>query len=209
MKNLLYKELKLVVMPVNYIFLLFGAMFLIPKYPYMVAYFYTTLAIFFIFLNARENNDAMFSSLLPIRKSDIVLARCLTVAFWEILQIVISIPFALVSNRINDNFFLSSNVAFFGISLGMFALFNAIYIPSYYKTGYKIGFFVPCIATFAYMIVFESLAHFPVIGDYLCSVTAEGQLAQLPVLAAGIIVFFGGMVLTCRVSSRRFERVNL
>ena len=89
MKNLISKELKLALHPTNIIFLAFGIMLLIPSYPYYVAFFYVCLGIFFLFLNGRENNDVFFTTTLPVKKSDVVKARCITVALIETVTIII------------------------------------------------------------------------------------------------------------------------
>ena len=57
MKSLLYKEFRLVAHPMLYITLAFGAMFLIPAYPFYVIFFYGCLGLFFCFINGRENKD--------------------------------------------------------------------------------------------------------------------------------------------------------
>ena len=47
MKQLLYKEFRLVTHPLLPFFLLLSAMLLIPAYPFYVVFFYTTLGLFF------------------------------------------------------------------------------------------------------------------------------------------------------------------
>ena len=91
MADLLRKEFKLALHPTAIIFLALSAMMLIPNYPYYVIFFYTGLAVFFICLSARENNDVVYSMMLPAAKSDIVKARILMAALLEIAQIVIEI----------------------------------------------------------------------------------------------------------------------
>ena len=49
------KDLRLAAHPMMYVFALFGAMLLIPSYPYTVVFFYGLLGIVFAFLNGREN----------------------------------------------------------------------------------------------------------------------------------------------------------
>ena len=92
--NLLYKEWKLAVHPTGYIFLCMGAMLLIPNYPYAVVFFYQTLGVFFTFMNGGATNDVFFTTLLPVRKQDVVQARLLTVIALEVLQILLAVPFA-------------------------------------------------------------------------------------------------------------------
>ena len=58
MKALLFKQLKLTAHPMTFLFPLLSFMLLIPNYPYTVAFFYTTLGIFFMYQNAREQRDA-------------------------------------------------------------------------------------------------------------------------------------------------------
>lgn len=96
MKNLVYKEFRLASHPTNYIFLSFAFMLLIPNYPYLVSFFYTTLGIFFMCLSSRENHDLEYSLNLPVRKRGLVGARILTVCVFELLTIVATIPFAVL-----------------------------------------------------------------------------------------------------------------
>ena len=60
------KDLRLAAHPMMYVFALFGAMLLIPSYPYTVVFFYGLLGIFFTFLNGRENKDVYYLSLIHI-----------------------------------------------------------------------------------------------------------------------------------------------
>ena len=99
MKNLLYKELKLALHPTTYLFLGLSALLLIPNYPYYITFFYTTLGIFFLCLNGRENRDIYYSMLLPIRKRENVKARFVTVVIVELLQILLAVPFAVLRNN--------------------------------------------------------------------------------------------------------------
>ena len=101
--NLMRKEFKLSLHITSFLFLAFGLMLLIPSYPYYVAFVYTCLAVFFTFLNCRENHDIFFSSTLPVKKSDIVLARCLSVAAIQSLSVLIAVPFGIIGARINPN----------------------------------------------------------------------------------------------------------
>lgn len=55
MKELLKKEISLVLHPTNWLFLALSALVLVPNYPYYVTFFYTGLGIFFLCLSGREN----------------------------------------------------------------------------------------------------------------------------------------------------------
>ena len=65
MRDLLFKELKLSASPITWLFILFGAMFMIPGYPVLCGAFFVTLGIFYSFQAARESNDILYSALLP------------------------------------------------------------------------------------------------------------------------------------------------
>ena len=142
MKTLLYKQLRLVCQPMTLVFCLFGAMLLIPAYPYTVMWFYVMLGLFFSFLNGREQKDVYYSALLPIRKRDTVKANCLFVGLIELLALVIAVPFALLRAKlgIGDNpVGLNANVTLFACGLMLFAVFNAVFLLSFYRTAYKVG----------------------------------------------------------------------
>ena len=215
MKNLIRKELKLVVQPINYIFLLFGAMVLIPNYPYLVSFFYPTLGIFLMMMTTRENDDLVFSAMLPVRKSDVVRARFITVALIEIANILATIPFVLLrgvlykGSEVAESFFLMPNAAFFGLAFIVFAAFNASFLPKFFKNGYDLRFLIPAIVVFLVINFAEVLGFVPVVRDYIRATDLSGQLAQLPVLLGGIAVFALELVLDCRRSIKYFEKVNL
>lgn len=141
MKNLVYKEFRLAAHPTNYIFLSFAFMLLIPNYPYLVSFFYTTLGIFFMCLSSRENHDLEYSLNLPVRKRDLVGARLLTVCIFELLTIVATIPFAVlrctVLNTSLNQAGSMPSLAFYGIVFLYFGIFNLSFFTAYYKSPEK------------------------------------------------------------------------
>ena len=98
MKNFLEKEIKLCLSAVNYLFLAFVAMIIIPNYPCYVPFYYLCLSIFFIFNNAELNKDIQYSMVLPITKKDMVKSRCILVCVYEIAGALFTIPFAILIN---------------------------------------------------------------------------------------------------------------
>ena len=143
MKNLLYKEFRLAIHPSVYVFFLLSALLLVPSYPYYVSFFYLTLGLFLTFKTNRAENDIFYSALLPVRKGDVVRARVLAAALLELANILIAVPFAVLSVRINpvggNNAGIEPNVAFFGLSMLMYGGFNLIFFPVFYKTGRSEG----------------------------------------------------------------------
>jgi hypothetical protein len=217
MKALLYKEFKLALHPTTYLFLALGAMLLIPSYPYYVAFVYTCLGVFFIFLSARENKDIFYTVSLPIRKSDAVKSRVITVALIELVQLVIGIPFAIIGARINPNATgnqagIEANAAFFGLVLIMFAIFNPIYLPLFYKTAAKVGgpLIFASIALTIYVVAAEiAVQMIPFLKTHLDTNDPAMMLYQLPVLFAGLLLFALSLWFTYRKSADNFEKVDL
>lgn len=217
MKQLLYKEFKLALHPTCYIFLAFGLMLLIPAYPYYVAFAYMCLAVFFIFLTGRENNDAVYTAVLPIKKTDVVKARCLTVAVLETAQMAVSVPFAVLGAYINPNAAgntvgIEANAAFYGLVFVMFAFFNALYLPGVYKDVQKPGkhFVWSFTAVFVYIIIVEALLYiFPSLKAALDTFDKSRLPVQLAVLFGGAVVFAAGMVFTCKKAMRNFAGLDL
>lgn len=67
-------------------------MLLIPGYPYFVAFIYTCLSVFFIFLQGRENRDILFTVSPPVSKRDIVkdiaYYRSISLSKKELLELI-------------------------------------------------------------------------------------------------------------------------
>ena len=130
------KDLRLAAHPMMYVFALFGVMLIIPNYPYTVVFFYGLLGIFFTFLNGRENKDVYYCAVLPVTKCDQVLARAWLVVAVELAELVIAVPFAFLSARINPNGTnlagIDANVALFGCVLLIYGVFNVVFLPVFY-----------------------------------------------------------------------------
>lgn len=210
MKALFYKQLKLVCHPMTLLFPFFGVMLLIPSYPYTVAFFYVTLGIFFMMQNGREQRDADFSALLPIRKRDTVKVTILFTVLVELASMVIAVPFAVISaghNHLGTNAAgIDANVALFGMAFVLFAVFNYAFYVNFYRTGYKVGtaFIKAGIAMFFVVAGDVVLPHVPGLG-WLDGGTLGKQLAFLLICA---VIFGLATVGAYRVSARRYEKVD-
>ena len=214
MKALLYKSFRLVCHPMTLIFAFFGVMLLIPSYPYTVAFFYVMLGLFFSFMNGREQKDIYYSALLPIRKRDAVKASVLFVLVIELASLLIAVPFAVLSVRINplgsNAVGLEPNAMLFAAALLLYALFNGIFLPSFYKTAYKVGvsFLKAIIPVSLVMIAWESSVHFPGMA-WLEDCTAAGQLRLLPLLLIAAVIYGAGLWLAYRKAAKNYEKVDL
>jgi hypothetical protein len=217
MKNLLYKEFKLAANPTIYIFLCFGAMLLIPAYPYYVAFIYTCLAIFFTFIYGRESKDVFYTVSLPINKKDAVKARCLMITIVELAEIIIAVPFAVIGVNINPSpqgnlTGIEANVAFFGFVFIMYAIFNIIFIPMFYKTAYKAGISMLWAGTAVavYIVAVEAAVQaIPFLKANLDTTEPAMMIKQLPILIAGIGIFALTMLIAYKKAAKRFEAVDL
>lgn len=214
MKALRQKEWRLSMTPVPFFFLALSALLLIPSYPYYVTFFYTSLGVFLFFQASRENRDVYYMMLLPVGKREIVRARVRTVVTLECLQAVVCVPFAFLraGYGLNNPVGIEANIAFFGLSFVLMGVFNLVFLTMHYKNGYDLGkpFLVSSIAEFLLIGLFETLDHVVPYMKTVCESFAPADLArQLPVLAGGLAVYAGLTLLACRVSERRFERVDL
>ena len=196
------------------VFLLAGVFFLIPNYPYTVSFFYVTLGIFFMFMNGREQRDADYMALLPVSKRDCVKAACLFVTIIEVLSIVIAVPFAVLSARVNPKGTnlagLDANVTLLALAFILFAVFNIVFLPSFYRTGYKVGVsFVKASICVALVVICDViLPHVPGLA-WLDSTDKASCLRQLPILAVCAAVYAAVTLLAVRWSEKRYEKVDL
>jgi hypothetical protein len=216
MKDLLYRDYKLFWTPIVFIYLIFGAFLLIPSWPYFIAFSYIVWLGFMIaFFSGRSNQDIFFSVSLPVRKNDAVLARVSTIAVLELLQIIVAIPFAVLNNVIYSNgngAGMNINFAFFGTIFIMYAIFNIVFLPGFYRTAYNVGkpMVLAIIAAFIFASLFNAAVILvPVLKANLNGLGASHLDTQLALLLIGIVLFAGLTWLAYKMSANRFEKVDL
>ena len=214
MKTLLYKQLRLVCHPMTLVFCLFGGMILIPNYPYSVTFFYVTLGLFFTFLNMREQKDVYYSALLPIRKRDTVRAAVVFTVLVEVLSVVITGLFCLLSAKFQpgkDNAVgMDGNLMLLGVGFLLYGVFNLVFFISLYRSGYKVGaaYLKANLAMWPLMLAAEASVHVPGLA-WLNRVDAQANLRQLPILLAGMALFAVLTLLAYRRAAQLYERVDL
>lgn len=219
MKNFLNKEIKLCLAPINYIYLSFAVMTIIPAYPRYVPFFFFCVSILHLFNNSMLNKDLEYSMILPITKKEIVKSRCLIVAVYELIGGLITIPFSFLFTLIMPSGNVSGiegNVAFYGLIMVLMTLFNFVFFTSFYKKAFKPG--LPFIkGAIVFWIGYFAL-EFPIwtkdvfgieFFQMMDKTDAVSQIRQLPILAAGFIIFILGWFLTYKISAKRFEKVDL
>lgn len=214
MKTLLYKQLRLACHPMTPVFCLSGIMLLIPNYPYSVAFFYVTLGLFFTFLNMREQKDIYYSALLPLRKRDTVRAAVAFTVLVELLSVVITALFCLLSAKLQpgkDNAVgMDANLMLLGAGFVLYGVFNLVFFICLCRSGYKAGaaYLKANLALWPMILLAEALPHFPSL-MWLNRVDVRANLRQIPILLFGMAVFAVLTILAYRRSARLYERVDL
>lgn len=221
MKNLLYKEIKLNTSIQIVIGLLMSALIFIPSWPSLVAFYYPLSMLFVILPLSLQNQDMLFTGLLPIKKRDIVKGKVMYVMTYEILTILISIPFALLRLFLIQPLMeeaqvytdLGINFALYGIVLIIYAFFNSIYIPWFYKKMDKrlmcniVSFVLTALLLTIFMVfflVFEPASKF--LNDYS---NIYGILTQIGILLFGICCFILSILFSTKKGGKNFEKVDL
>lgn len=213
MFNMLYKEIRLSAHPNLFIFTLLGMLVIVPAYPYGMVFIFGCLGPYITMMYGRETNDIYYTALLPVKKTDIVKAKCLLFVLAQMTQILISLPFAILRVYIlpdGNPAGIEANLAYYGFGFIIYAVFNMIFLTTFFKTAYKAGkaFLLAIIPATFCMILMEILVHFPKF-KWLDSTKAYDLLKQSPILVIGIVFYTIVMLLTYRVSANRFKKVDL
>lgn len=226
MKNLLYKEYRLCMVPMVPLFYLFALMLLIPNYPYQVAAFFTCNSIFYLLKQASLNGDMLFSAMLPVPKADVVRARVRFVVIIQLVMFLLLIPMILLNHRLypqGNPAGVDGSATLLALVLVVFTVFNAICLPGFYRDEAKIDklFLFSVIGVFGWIILSEGfmivagvapqVPLFAWVEAHLdCYPTTDGAwAAQLIVLAVGALIYGLGTLLTTRRAVRCFEEKDL
>ena len=227
MKALLYKEFKLAMHPICYVFIaLFPIMILIPSYPLAVGFIYVLSCYPILFLGAnkgQQSNDLLFSTLLPVRKKDIVLARIFTVIIMQLAFIAILsalMPFArFLQNWIvesggdpkeieNIGISLNGYVSVLAIVIIGYAIADIIFFAIYYKNGKSIvmSTLFTILGFITYLGIFTiglPLALEPVKAFLEGNIGIQFALLGGAILISAVLHFFA-----YKISAKELERVD-
>ena len=213
--KLLIKEWKLCMHPFAYVALLLSLLVLVPGYPYGVCCFYTTLGIFFICLTARENHDAVYTLTLPVTRAEAVRGRILLCAVLEMVQILCMGLFILIRKAVADlpnPAGLDAGLALVGEALIIFAIYNMIFFPLYYRDINKPGkaFAFAAVAVFAWIIL-EIIATYtvPFFRDVLDQPDPRFMRDKALFTLGGLALFLAGTAKSIQMSTKRFEEQDL
>lgn len=210
---LLYKELRLAAHPSSIVFSFLGCLVLVPAYPFSVVFMFGCLAPYVTFVNSREANDIWHAAVLPVTKRESVFGKCALVVFFQLFQLLFSVPFALLRHALdfpNNPVGLDATAAWYGFGLMIYAAFDFVFLTAFYKSGYRAGraFILASIPMVLLMAAAEAAAHIPALA-WMDSCRAEHLLMQLPVLAAGLVSYGALLPLAYWISAKRFEKADL
>ena len=226
MKALLYKELRLAMHPICYVFIaLFPFMIIIPSYPLGIGFIYILACYPILFLGAnkgQQSNDLLYSVLLPVRKKDIVKARIATVILMQTSYLVLMsalYPLARIVNAaiaqsaskpeelVIPGLGLDSFVLLLAIGIVGYTIADLIFFPIYYKKGKSI-----VMSTLFTIIGFVIYIGIFTIGlPYVPGLEIMNNMhlgIQFAILGGSILISFLFHLLVYRISSKRLEKVD-
>ena len=201
--KMLMKEWKLCMHPTGYIMLLCAALILVPGYPYGVSCFYMGLAIYFICLT------------LPVSRRGAVQARILFCDLLEVTDLILMGVFILIKSLIGNMpnpAGLDAGVALIGEGMIIFAIFNMLFFPLYYRDINKPGkaFMAAAAAVFVW-IVTEVVGTYtiPFLRDILDQPDPQHMSDKLLFTLGGLALFTGGTALSIQHSAQKCEEADL
>ena len=224
MKALLYKEFKLAMHYICYMFIFaFPLMILIPGYPLAVGFIYILSCYPILFLGAnkgQQSNDLLYSVLLPVRKKDIVKARIFTVlimqgTFIAVMSLLLPIAFYVGSgtNAKIPGLDLHGFVSVVSIAIIGYAIADLIFFSIYYKNGKSIvaSTILTIIGFVVYLGVFTiAIPYIPGIGEgYMNLLNNSGVGIQFVFLAIALGISALLHFLVYKISSKKLEQVDL
>ena len=229
MNKLLYKEFRLCMHPMVPLFFLFVFMLLIPNYLYLIPCFFICNAIFYAFQQGAASNDTLFTVLLPVSKSKAVLSKYLYVIILQMIMLLLYLPLIFLNHAIfaeGNKAGIDACFTLIGAGFVLFAVFDLVFLPSFFKTGYKAGksFLIGAIAVFAWIFICEgvfiasnsealqsAVPFFGWVARYLDGWPRDGKTlgVQLGFTAVGALIFAVSNLISYKLSVKNFEMVDL
>ncbi|UKS27959.1 ABC-2 transporter permease [Paenibacillus sp. HWE-109] len=217
MYNLVMKDFKLGVHPSILIMpFLMGALMLVPGWLYFIVLLYFCwITIPNMFAVFKSQNDLTFTTMLPVTKQDIVKARVSVIVILELLYLVVAMIYGMINIRIFPHtiyYFFAPHMGFWGLCFVMFAIFNMIFFPMYYKTAYKTGGAIS--ASVGAAMLFAGIAQWvgiqsSFVSDIFNGTGADNTAIQITILIAGIVIFLAFTLIGYRMAVKRFLKVEI
>jgi len=214
MKQLIKKEFFLGWKWYNYLFFVFPVMILIPNYPLFTGMMYVFFFVTTLFPAFLTNNDYKFMSGLPIRRKDIVFSKYFDVLLGQVGTLFLAAIMLLIKVFVIKETsvpLMDPNFAFVGMTLIEYAVFNLIFMSTYF-TELKLpksillsllGFFV-CIGILEVLVQVV-----PPLKTALDTLDVAYIGWRIGVLVVGVAAYVGGSILAFRLACQRFFRYNM
>ena len=183
MLNLIKKEIALCMHPTAFIFLFFAVLVFMPNYPYEVIFFFSCLSIFFSCMMTRENGDIAFSCALPVKKEHIPFAKMLVVFG---LQCIILLLVGIIG-----------------------AIKGAVLPAEQYVNQAGISANLVLVGNGAILLFIVLRWVTPLYSTTLNGLNSENTGAKSVALAIGIAVYVVLSAVSCKLSMRCFQSVDL
>ena len=217
MKHLMRKEILLASSPITWIFLAAAFLTLVPGYPILLSAFFICFGLFQSFQSTRENNDVLYSVLLPVRKRDFVSSKyafVLLVQFigFMICEILTVLRMTVLSGApvYRQNALMNASPLFLAFALLIFAAFNVLFVGGYFRTVYKIGFPFLRFGIVTLLLVFLGEAiHFVPGLEYFNDPKGAKLPLQFAILCGALVIYLAATWLSYSSSVRRFEKIDL
>jgi len=212
MKNLVYKELKLSINKFFYFLpILLGGLMFIPNWIFMlVFYYFFWISVPQIYGSYIQQGDYNFLTILPIKRKDIVSSKIYALFIIEAIHLVIAVLFGISHNLIYGswNFFFDINLAFFGVAILLFGVFNISFLPAYFKTAHFFG--KPLIYATAIVLIYGFIFEFGITKYQFMRDIFEGTLAIQSIVFA-VTTLLGIVLSICslKISQKRIQAIDL
>ena len=219
MKNLLHKEIVLCTNVQVVLFAAFALFVLIPSWPPAIAFVYPLSGLMSLFPRGLANKDIEYTSLLPVKKTDIVKGKTLYLCLVEIAVIILAsiggvIRALLYKEPTNANeldYFMSvkPTISLLGFAFLSFGIMNMVLIALYYRNPYKRLVGPNLISLFVCLIILAIgsvlIAFIPALREY----DLVGLIAQLGTLFGGVLLYILFSYLGYRIGAKAFINVDL
>jgi hypothetical protein len=212
MKNLVYKEMGLSINKFFYLLpIILGGLLFIPNWIFiLVFYYFFWISIPQIFGAYLQQGDYNFLSVLPIKRKDIATSKIYAIYILEGLHLGFAIIFGLFHLWIYGswNLFFDINLAFYGVGILLFGVFNISFLPAYFKTAHFFGkpLILASIITLVYGFVFE----FGIVKYQFMRDVFEGPLqTQVIAFIVSALLGLGLSYFALRLSQKRMMEIDL
>lgn len=208
-------------------------MYFIPNYPGYVGPFYITIAVMLTFALNQSSHDILYTTLLPVRKVDVVKARFLYAGLIETLAILFAVLAAVVKTLAKfpeNKSGINCNIAFIGFLFCVLSIFNLVFLGSVYKNPLKPGlrFLASSVIYFLSFAFFEipvwiyygtkgkleageisGLPKLALLGKRLTAPGKNDLPLHFAILAFGIVMFALTWLITFRRAAKQFEKYDM